>query len=175
MSNQATAAVSTRDPETYPLHFKKHNFEAYCYNTQDCQVVYAGMNQSAYATGKPMSAPPSAEYQKKWPFASHVGIKNFPAPADVSWTTLSGEKLQTSIDLGEIFKDERVLHNVPEEQIPERAFTGPVPSPSIYLEVNDRTISVYMKVLIPTKDEQTPGNKNSHFRSDVIKAWSRTY
>jgi len=175
MSNQATATVSTRDPETYPLHFKKHNFEAYCYSTRDCQVIYAGVNQSAYATGKPTSAPSSLDYRKKWPFASHIGIQNFPAPAQVSWTTLSGERVKASIDLGEIFKEELVLDEVPEDEIKEQAFKGPVPSPSIYLEVNDRTISIYMKVLIPTRHEQIPGDKNSHFRSDVVNAWSKTY
>jgi len=175
MSDQATAATVKRDPATYPLHFKKHNFEAYCYNTRDCQVLYAGVNESAYATGKPTSAPPSSDYRTKWPFASHIGIQNFPEPAQVAWTTLSGERLEASIDLGEVFKDELVLHKVPEDEIKEQAFKGPVPSPSIYLEVNDRTISIYMKVLIPTKHEQIPGNKNSYFRSDVVKAWSKTY
>lgn len=175
MSNQAIAAVSLRDSVAYPLHFKKHSFEAYCYNTRDCQVIYAGVNQSAYATGKLTSAPPSPDYRKKWPFASHIGIQNFPEPAQVAWTTLSGERLEASIDLGEIFKEELVLHEVPEEEIKDQAFKGPVPSPSIYLEVNDRTISIYMKVLIPTKHEQIPGNKSSQFRSDVVKAWSKSY
>ena len=68
-----------------------------------------------------------------------------------------------------------MLHEVPEDEIKEQAFKGPVPSPSIYLEVNDRTISIYMKVLIPTRHEQIPGDENSHFRSDVVNAWSKTY
>jgi hypothetical protein len=157
LSGQAEAVEAPRDPQTYPLRFKKHNFEAYCYNTLSCQVVYAGLNQSVYATGKPASAPPSADYRDKWPFASHLGIRNFAKPAEVTWTTLSGQTLQASVDLGAIFKDERVLHEVPEAQLKRAAFKGPVPAPSIYLEVNDRTISVYMKSPAPDPGRTDPG------------------
>ncbi|MEE7547078.1 hypothetical protein HF319_08585 [Xanthomonas sp. Kuri4-1] len=175
MSRQANPAPAGRDPDTYPLRFKKHNVQAYCYNTQDCQVVYDNANLSSYATGKPRGAPPAGDYRSHWPFASHVGVGNFPPPAKVTWTSLDGEHHQADVDIAGIFKDERVLHEVPEEQIPEKAFTGPAGEPSIYIEVNDRRISVYMKMLIPTRQAQIPGNPNSFFRDDVIKAWSRTY
>jgi hypothetical protein len=70
------------------------------------------------------------------------------------------------------FKDERVLYKVPNSEIPDRSWGG---EPGIVLEVNDRTINVYLKAFIATKNEKIPGNKNSYFRDDVIQAWTRTY
>ncbi len=80
------------------------------------------------------------------------------------------------VDIGAIFKGERVLYHVPESEIRDGIFPqGLVAGPSIFLEVNDRTINVYMQALIPTKTEQIPGNKYSDAREDVILAWTRTY
>jgi hypothetical protein len=61
---------------------------------------------------------------------------------------------------------------VPNAEIPDRSFDG---EPSIFLEVNDRTINVYMQAFIATKTEQIPGNKNSDFQADLILAWTHTY
>lgn len=107
--------------------------------------------------------------------ASYLDVKNFPAPAQLKWTSLDGQTHEDSIDLSKIFADERVLHAVPDAQIPDHSFEGPAGEPNIFIEVNDRTVSVYMKMLIPTKEPQTPGNANSYFRDDLIKAWSKTY
>jgi len=41
--------------------------------------------------------------------------------------------------------------------------------------VNDRTINVYMKAFVPTRVPQIPGNEYSHFRNELILAWSKTY
>jgi len=54
----------------------------------------------------------------------------------------------------------------------DRSWSG---RPGIFLEVNDRTISVYMKAFIATRAEQIPGNKDSDFRDDVILAWTHAY
>ncbi|MDM0052216.1 hypothetical protein [Variovorax sp. J22R115] len=48
-------------------------------------------------------------------------------------------------------------------------------TPAIILEVNDRTINVYMRAHISTKELQVPGNRYSDFRNDLIKAFSQTY
>lgn len=175
MSTQTATATLQHAGNSLPLRFKQHNFEAYCYNTQDCQVIYDETNHTRYATGKPTKAPSSADYRKSWGGASYLGIRNFPAPADVRWTALDGQQLEAKVDLGKIFADERVLHNVKDEDIPDNAFKGPAGAPNVFLEVNDRTITVYMKMLIPTKDAQIPGNANSYFRDDLMKAWSQTY
>jgi hypothetical protein len=52
---------------------------------------------------------------------------------------------------------------------------GSVLEPEIILEVNDRTINVFMKARIPTKELQIPDNQHSRFRDDLILAYTRTY
>ncbi len=175
MSRQANPAPAGRDPDTYPLRFKKHNFEAHCYNTSDCHVIYNGTNTTRTAVDRQIGPPPSSDYKKNWGGAVFGGIPNFPGPAKVEWTTRDGQTLRADIDLADIFKDELVLHRVPLDEIPERAFKGPAGEPTIFLEVDNRTINVYMQMLIPTKSEQIPGNPNSHFRNDTLRAWSKTY
>jgi len=159
-----------------PLRFKRHNFDAYCYNTLDCQVVYDGTNHTRTSTGQRAGPPPSADDKERtWGGASYLDVKNFPAPAQLKGTSLDGQTHEDSIDLSKIFADECVLHSVPDAQIPDHSFEGPAGEPNIFIEVNDRTVSVYMKMLIPTKEPQIPGNANSYLRDDLIKAWSRTY
>lgn len=167
-----SAAASSKAPNEFPLTFKQHNFEAYCYNTLKCRVVYNNDNFTRLYEDSPSGPPPNSDYRKKWGFASNVGIRNFPPPAEVQWTSLDGVEHEAKVDIGEIFKDELVLHKVPESDYAERSFGD---SPSIFIEVNDRTISVFMMAYIATKAEQVPGNKHSTHRYDLILAWSKTY
>jgi hypothetical protein len=85
---------------------------------------------------------------------------------------LDGASHEATVDIGSIFKDQRVLYHVPDSQIPDRSWGG---EPNIYLEINDRTLNVYMRALNATKTDQIPGNKYSYGRDDVILAWTRTY
>jgi hypothetical protein len=161
------------EPSMFPLLFVDHDFQAFCYNTLRCHVVYNNFNFTPYkADQEPSPAPPSADYRDHWPFASYLGIRNFPPPAEVKWTSLDGVEHAAQVDIGAIFKDERVLYRVPDSEIPDRSWGG---EPGILLEINDRTISVYMKAFIATKTEQIPGNKYSYGRDDVILAWTHTY
>jgi hypothetical protein len=168
-----SSSADHAEPSMFPLLFVDHDFQAFCYNTLRCHVVYNNFNFTPYkADQEPSPAPPSADYRDHWPFASYLGIRNFPPPAEVKWTSLDGVEHVAQVDIGAIFKDERVLYRVPDSEIPDRSWGG---EPGILLEVNDRTISVYMKAFIATKTEQIPGNKNSDFRDDVILAWTHTY
>lgn len=80
---------------------------------------------------------------------------------------------ETRVDIGEIFKDRRILHRVPESEIPEGWAHNL--SAGIVLEVNDRTVSVYMKAHVATRTPQVPGNRYSDFRADPVLAWSKTF
>jgi hypothetical protein len=162
----------------FPLKFKRHDFRAYCYNTIGCEVIYAGNNFTRLRSGGVVSPPPpSPDYRDKWGFASYAGIPNFPPPAHVRWKSLDGVVHEADVDIGTIFKDELVRYLVPNDEIREGAFPGPGPAtdPSIFLEVNDRTINVFTKAFIPTRTEQIPGNKLSDARTDLILVWTHTY
>ena len=160
------------EPSMFPLRFYHHGFAVHCYNTIRCQVSYYDHDFTRLFGDKRSGPPPSPDYRDKWTMATRSWIPNFPPPADVHWTSLDGVEHDAKVDIGAIFKDQRVLYRVPDTEIPDRSWGD---DPSILLEVNDRTVNVYMKAFIATKTEQIPGNKYSDGRDDVILAWTHTY
>lgn len=160
----------------FPLKFVDHSFEPFCYNTLACKVIYNDYHFDLFDAGKPSGPPHSPDYKDDWWPASHGGIRNFPLPAEVRWVSLDGVAHETKVDIAAIFKTERVLYKVPESEIRDGMFPqGLVADPSIFLEVNNRTISIYMAAMIPTRTEQIPGNKNSCARIDLVLAWTHIY
>ena len=166
-------------PETtaLPLRFVNHGFEAHCYNTSGCHVDYAGVRAAGPTEMQDPDtyrsfSPSSSDYKERWGFASHIGIRNFPPPAEVHWTSLDGAKHEARVDIAKIFKDQLAWHRVSVSDYAKDSFDT---SASIYLEVNDRTINVYTKAFLGTKAEQIPGNKHSYGRDDLFLVWTRTY
>lgn len=157
-----------------PIKFARHDFGVVCYDTYGCRVVYAGRVRAEYPVDE--KSPSTKEVDgdfREYLHGGYIGIPNFPAPAIVSWRSADGTPLSAEVDIGEIFSDELVRHQVPKDQLPPYLFS-PV-EPEIVLVVNDRTIQVYMKAHITTAVLQEPGNRYSGFRSDPILAYSRTY
>lgn len=178
MASAPESATKHRPPNHFPLTFKRHDFAAYCYNTIGCEVIYAGHNFTSYYSGDVVaSPPPSADYRQQWNPAGYLGIQNFPPPAKVTWRSLDGTIHKADVDIAGIFRDELVRYTVPNEEVRAGAFPGPGPStePSIYLEVNDRTVSVFMRAFIPTTELQIPGNRYSDARTDLVMAWTQSY
>jgi len=175
MSAQANSRIEPpAQTHAVPLKFKLHNFEALCYNTIGCNVIYNNRYQMQHAPDEVSPSPKSSDYKKNWG-SVELGINNFPSPAEVTWKSMDGVAHEAKVDIGAIFKDELIWHDVPKADM-ANFYKGPVAGdPDIYLEVNDRTVNVYMAMFIPTKGEQIPGNKDSDFRKDVILAWSHTY
>lgn len=164
------------DGNRFPLTFAAHNFAVYVYNTQSCTVLYNNYDYTRLYESEAAGPPPSPDYHAKWGVSGHVGIRNFPAPANVSWVSLDGTAHKASVDISDIFRDQRVRYAVADDEIaPGRFPQGIVSDPLIILEVNDRTLSVFMKAAIPTKQPQIPGNRYSDFRDDVIPVWTHTY
>lgn len=171
---QGTAAAAPALTRQVPLHFKRHNFEAFCYDATGCSIMYNGRYQVQKGEGEASPPKPAGDYREGWGSAE-LGISNFPAPAEVRWKSKDGTAHEAKVDIAQIFKDELIWHNVPKEAMTD-FYSGPVAgAPDIYLEVDDRTISVYTAMFIPTRQPQVPGNKDSDFRKDIFLVWSRTY
>ena len=170
-SDSASSNPAHRKPVKWPLRFKSHNFEARCYDTLDCSVIYDNFDHGEHEPTR-SSASYGPDYLKGWR-GGYLGVHNVPEPAKVTWRTKDGVEHRAEIDIGEIFKDKLIRHNVAREELSEFVSDESLSDPSILLEVNDHTIRVYMSAFIPTRHEQTPGNKYSDFRDDVILV--RTY
>ncbi|WP_312316130.1 hypothetical protein [Stenotrophomonas sp.] len=166
------AEMNDRAP-AWPLRFDKHNFSARCHDTLSCEVVYDDVR---HGSEKPTrsSASYGPDYLKDWN-GGHGGIRNFPPPARVVWTSKDGSAHEAEIDIGEIFSDQLVRHYVPREEVADVPNGQISVHPAILLEVNDRTIRVYMKAFIPTKHLQTPGNTLSAVRRDLVLVKTYTY
>jgi len=175
MTIPSTGADTTHEliSSASSLQFNAHDFDVYCYNTIRCRVIYDGSNLSpSNAEDHPSPPPPSADYKDRWGEASYMSVRNFPAPAEVSWASLDGVEHEARVDIGAIFQGERVLYSVPDSEVLQNSLEN---DPGVFLEVNDRTINVYMKAFIPTKIERVPGNEYSKFRNDLFLAWSHTF
>lgn len=164
-------------PGSYAVQFRDFAFGAICYATRSCSVIFADHDFTRLS--KDVVEPPASgeNYRDAWGDASYAGLRNFPAPAEVQWTSRDGVQHEAKVDIASIFKDQWALNNVPaaDAVVNVTSPIGPLVSPSIFLEVNDRTINVYTKTMIFTKTEQEPGNKYSNFRDDLILVWTRTY
>lgn len=169
MSNQPRETSRADAGATSILRFTKHGFTAHCFNTQACKVVYAQTLQ--VDQDSPSKAPPPGDYRRAWGYGSHTGIPNFPPPARVEWTARDGTPLHAEVDIAEIFGSEQVLHHVAPEDLPLRT-AAHLDNPGIFLEVNDRTLSVFMRQQIYLRDTPT---RQGASRSDFVLAWSKTY
>lgn len=157
----------------WPLKFQAHYFGGHCFDTQECEILYRGFPHGE----KDAPSPSIASYGRpleKLLSAGRGPIPNFPEPAKVTWRSMDGKLHEAEIDIGKIFKDQLIRHNVKREEISDEGI-GPGGLPAIILEVNDRTINVYMRAHISTKALQKPGNPYSDFREDLVKVFSQTY
>lgn len=167
-----TSQLNLMPVKQWPLKFDSHRFGAFCYDTQTCTVRYANLEH-----GSEEPSPPSATYGSDYMghlSGGHGMIRNFPAPARVSWRSKDGQAHEAEIDIGEIFADEVIRHNVSRDEIadlPDGEFQG---EPSIILEINDRTIRVWMRAMIFLKRRvQVGGVMRAGFADDLVLA--RTY
>ncbi|WAT16015.1 hypothetical protein [Xanthomonas fragariae] len=168
-----TVHIDTRKP----IPFADHAFGAFCYDTYGCKVLYDGR----YEANDPddVKQISSASVGDGYPSnldAGTIGIRNFPnfpPPAEVSWRSKDGQQHHALVDLNAIFKDKVVLHHVPQDQLPPILHADI--SPHIILEVNDRTINVYMKAFVDAKVPQRPDRPDSYFRNELILVYTKTY
>lgn len=166
---QTSKSVDQRIVADWPLRFMRHNFGIATYALQECTVLYA---DRLHTSGPRPALEDVHPNSLKVKTANHLMIRNFPPPAVVKWVSRDGTPLEAEVDIGEIFKDELVVHETPREQA--SPYT-PMINPDVVMEINDRTINVYMKAFISLREPRIPGNRYSNFRDDLVLAWSKTY
>lgn len=157
--------------EEWPLKFKRHLFGFVCFDTRDCSVKYGGYPAGDYGGPSPAFASIAPETFDRIMLASYGDIPLASPPAKIAWQAKDGTALTATVDIADIFKDGLIRHNVAQKDMADASagFTH------VLILVVDRTVEVYTRTMIPTREEQIPGNKNSFFRDDLIKAWSQTY
>jgi hypothetical protein len=175
-----------KDP--WPLSFHSHSFDAACFNTLACSIIYNdrefGTQKIGYdgkAYDKPSGPPPFDGWRDRWTGRHSVVPsegRTFRSRVEIAWTSMDGRAHSASLDLDKLFEDRTVLHNVSRDEVKEAWLESssiqPV-SPDILIEVDDSVVSIYMRALVATEAEQIPGNDRSHFRDDLMLAWTHSY
>ena len=172
---ESAASMNLMPVKEWPLRFKRHSFSVFTYDTYGASVSdYGPQIDQPENELQPSSGSYGPDYQRNWD-GVHGMIPNFPPPARVRWRSRDGVAHEAEIDMGTLFADQIVRHNVPREEIPALPDGKYRHEPSIILEVNDRTIRVWMQAHIPTNSLQKPGNRYSDFRNDLILVETYTF
>jgi len=164
--------------ERWPLRFDRFCFDARSYHTLKCRVVFSNKHQiTEKYQNEPSGSPHAPDWKDRWT-ASHAidPDRVFPSPVDIRWTAMDGVARHVELDLEEIFPDRLVLHKAREEDVaPDWGLKIGSRSVDILLEVNDRTINLYMRGWVLLKQRRIPGDPESDSLRDLILAWTKTY
>lgn len=169
--------IAQLPPDTWPLRFDSFDFGARCYNTLRCSIIFANHQHSPFEEDEPSGLPFSPDWKDHWEAGFIVSPNEvFPPPVEIKWTAMDGVERRTSVDLEAIFPNREILHNVPREEVDEMWWVSEFSRHAeILLEVNDRTINVYMKAWVLTNrlSPEDPEIKESH--RDLILAWTKNF
>ena len=161
--------------EPWPIRFDDFSFGARCYNTLKCHIYYDKAELSLHVS-EPSGQPFKENWKDSWTAGYSLGYPGFPPPIKIYWTALDGVARETEINLEDVFPERLVLHNVPREDI-RPGWEGARESRyvDILLEVNDRTINIYMRGRILQRKMKDSDDPNGEWRRDLILAWTKTY
>lgn len=162
--------------EPWPLRFDSFGFGARCYHTLRCRVVFANSHQvSERYDIEPSGEPFAPDWKDHWSGGFNILAEEvFPPPAEIRWTAMDGAERRTKIDFEEIFPERLILHNAREDEVKE-GWGLEHRHVEILLEVNDRTINVYMRGWVVLKQPRDPSVRNSDSLRDLMLAWTKTF
>lgn len=163
---EAGMELAVKIDTSEPIRFSTHAFGAHCFGGAGCRVEYSGRvirNRSDNELNPPLPSTDLGELI----VAPHIGIPNFPAPASVSWTSEDGDSLQALVDIGAIFADQLVRHDVPAAELPRFLYSEI--EPEILVVVRDRQLDVFMRARIPI------ANEGAGVRNSLVLVDSQTY
>ncbi len=164
--------------EQWPLRFDSFAFDARCYHTLRCVVVFAKAHQ---ILEKDQIGPSGEAYAPDWKDHWTAGFNilaedMFPPPAEIRWTAMDGVERTVEIDLEKLFPERLILHNAREDEVKDGwGLESHARHVEILLEVNDRTINVYMRGWVVLKRPRDPSIRNSDSLRDLMLAWTKTY
>lgn len=164
----------------WPLTFDSFSFGSRAYNTLSCSIIFQDQQHALPSElDRPSGVPKFENWKDRWSADFLVSRDEMPpGPLEVQWISLDGSRHSVEIDLvGEIFPGQVILHEVEKEDVWEfwnSDRTGH--APDVLLEVNDRTITVYMRSLIVTRIWEGEGEQARRVMRDrLIQAWTRTF
>jgi hypothetical protein len=164
--------------EPWPLRFDRFSFDARCYNTLECSVIF--INQQHISQRNRFSSsgePRSPDWKDDWTAGFAIMPSDVFSPIiEIWWTAMDGVARSTKLNFEKIFPDRLVLHNAQEHEVKDGwGLDDRSRRVEILLEVNDRTINVYMRGLVELKQPRDPAVRNSDSLRDLKLAWTKTF
>jgi hypothetical protein len=151
-----------------PLTFKTHSLAMTCFNASNMKVKYGQFVTNHCSNELARAKIPQDDTELP---SRIVAIPAFLGPLHVQWQALDGTALSETLNLDEIFKGKVVLHNEDPKQLEP---TLPlIMDPTIVVEVNDRTLTIYMNAYMGLITDE-PGKLRRGSRNRVI-AYQKTF
>ncbi|QSQ46648.1 hypothetical protein ISN34_07315 [Xanthomonas translucens pv. translucens] len=169
-----------KSSEPWPLRFDSYSFGARCYHTLRCSIVFDKQQHTSSDLDSPSGEPYASDWKDHWTggFGSteEFETRGFPSTIDIRWTAMDGVERYIEIDLEKVFPGHMILHKVPKDEVFDVWVERERKIVDILLEVNDRTINIYMKAWVLTNRLKSPNDPNLKLsKNDLILAWTKTY
>lgn len=152
-------------PITEPLRFTTHHFALFCYAVSDVHVVYAGRAHDLWDDGEAAPARTPAD-DTRYPNGQFGVYHAFEGPVQARWRALDGSARSCEVDLDQVFADRVVRHGADPQRLyaPHPLIGG---APVLIVEINDRTLSIYMDVTVQTlpDDPASPRRDQTDYRT----------
>ncbi len=169
------ATMSSTPP---PLKFDKFNFSTSCFSADDMQVIYRNryihdrvLSKKLFKKIVGMCPAKHPDADKRLPDA-YMGPKGyfdaFEGPLTVKWRSQDGAQHAVVLDLDEIFKD-RIVRHTEDPKLVDHVNSY---YPDIIVEVNNRTVNLYMDVWVSLSRTET-SKRVSHRHRTLI--YSKTF
>jgi len=162
---------------TNPLRFKEHAMDVSRYSASQTTVTYGrhSIYRSVFPGSRPeiIRAKTPADEKRDMTGGGYGGLRAFEGPLQVKWHSLDGEAHEATLNLEDIFKDRIVLHREDPSRI-DPSLPMISSGPTIVVEVNDRTLSIYMDVHIYLRP-MDPNVRTREDRRNRTLAYSKTF
>lgn len=136
------------------LKFSSHSLAIFCYGgISDVCIDYAKSRHDLTSAGIMPEKRPQDENRR--PSGTSGSYVAFAGPLTARWKTRDGSSLEASIDLDTIFPDRAVLHSQDPNLI-HRADPLVSKEPVILIEVDHRTVNIYMLVTLRLNNPAGP-------------------
>lgn len=155
---------------TLPLTFQRHDLSVALFSVSSVTVQYGGFLHTA--TDDEYAPEKSERDANRYPSIKSGEYPAFASLVGVEWRALNGQTLECTLDLDAIFKDRRVLHaQDPARICPDNPIAADVPT--IIIELDDRTVNVYMFVTLRMFVTDTTGKRVN--LNEKTLAYTRTF
>lgn len=162
-------------PKLWPLRFNHFIFGGYAFNVKVCRIIYG---KSFYREWKELQPPPMPRWLEETSLSWSNDYLPFPK-LDLQWTSLDGDAHKVILDLEKMLRKREVISMVRIDEIScnwliGRGEKGDVPM-DLVLEINDRTLRLYMKATVAIKIEHPIEDHRHGFREEWALVWTKHY